>query len=266
MWLGVGLDEQRRWRQERDYTIYTPLRGWVDAVERHGILVMQNGEVPSEIMRGFAATHPDVPVIVANTNDDPRARAFTVIHELGHLLRARAGRASVPDDEEWCNAFASNLLMPGQEFAADLTALVQPDLLPTIDRLAEVYGVTPDAAAVRVGRLRIVGYDEIEDVRRRISERHEETVRRSGGEYYRNQVARLGPSFIQLVFTALDAQVLAYTEASSYLGVKVNNFGKLRERLGERGARARCSCWTRARSSTAGVTTCRPRRFRPCGN
>jgi Zn-dependent peptidase ImmA (M78 family) len=236
-WLGVALDEQRRWRRMRDYTIYTPLRGWVDAVERRGILVMQNGEVPSEIMRGFAATHPDVPVIVANTNDDPRARAFTVIHELGHLLRARAERATVPDDEEWCNTFASNLLMPASEFAADFTALVQGDLLPTIDRLAEVYGVTPDAAAVRVGLLRIVGWDEIEDVRRRIAERHAAMTRRSSGEYYRNQVAWLGPSFIQLVFIALDAQVLTYTEAAGYLGVKVNNFGKLRERLGERGAR-----------------------------
>jgi Zn-dependent peptidase ImmA (M78 family)/transcriptional regulator with XRE-family HTH domain len=236
-WLGVGLDVQRGWHRESDYTIYTPLRGWVDAVEARGILVMQNGAVASEIMRGFAATHPDVPVIVANTNDDPRARAFTVVHELGHLLRARAGRATVPDDEEWCNVFASNLLMPEQAFVNDFTALLQHDLLPAIDKLAEVYGVTPDAAAVRVGRLRIVEYDEIEDVRRRIAERHDKTVRRKGGEYYRNQVARLGPSFIQLVFAALDAQVLAYTEASSYLGVKVNNFGKLRKRLGDRGAR-----------------------------
>jgi Zn-dependent peptidase ImmA (M78 family)/transcriptional regulator with XRE-family HTH domain len=235
--LGVKIAEQKGWRRERDYTPYTPLRGWVDAVERLGVLVMQNGEVPSEVMRGFAATHKLVPVIVVNSKDDPRARAFTVIHELGHLLRERAGRAPVPTTEEWCNAFSSAVLMPEREFAADFVALSESDLLVTIDRLAQVYGVTPDAAAVRAARVGLAHQGEVDHVRNRIAERYRGAKKSTGGEYYRNQIARLGPTFTQLVFAALDAQVLTYPEASGYLGVKVNFFGRLRETLGERGAR-----------------------------
>lgn len=235
--LGVEIERQKRWWREHNYTPYTPLRGWVDAAERIGVLVMQTGQVPSDVMRGFAATHPLVPVIIVNSKDDPRARGFTVIHELGHLIRERAGRAPGPTTEEWCNAFSSGVLMPEHEFGADFVALFNNDLLVTVDNLARVYGVTPDAAAVRTSRLGLANRSDVDDVRERIAERYAGTKKNTKGEYYRNQIARLGPTFIQLVFAALDAQVLTYPEASGYLGVKVNFFGKLRERLGDRGAR-----------------------------
>lgn len=69
--LGIPLHEQRTWQ---DRTGYRPLREWVDAVEALGTLVMQDGSLPVERVRGFASTHPQVPAIVVNTNDDPRAR------------------------------------------------------------------------------------------------------------------------------------------------------------------------------------------------
>jgi hypothetical protein len=53
--LGVTLDEQKSWR---DYHGYAPLRAWVDAVESLGVLVMQDGSMAVEDLRGFAAPHP----------------------------------------------------------------------------------------------------------------------------------------------------------------------------------------------------------------
>jgi Zn-dependent peptidase ImmA (M78 family) len=233
--LGIGLATQKEWHRQRDYSTYTSLRKWIDAVERLGVLVMQNGDLATTVLRGFAATDPVVPVIVVNTNDDPRARAFTVVHELAHLLRYRAQRPRAT--ESWCNDFASAVLMPSHEFARDFAANAPDvDLLPAVDAVAHEYAVTPDAAAVRVARLRLAPQDAIDDVRRRIAERYT-GERRTGGEYYRNTIAHLGPSFIQLVFAALDAQAVSYPAASGLLGVKVNNFERLRETLGERGAR-----------------------------
>ena len=69
--LSIGRDEQESWSEK-----YAPLRAWTDAVEGQGILVMQDGTMPVEDMRGFASIDSAVPVIVANTKDDPRARAF----------------------------------------------------------------------------------------------------------------------------------------------------------------------------------------------
>lgn len=231
--LGIPLDAQRSWQ---DRSGYEPLRKWVDAVEAAGVLVMQDGSLTVEDMRGFASTHETVPAIVANTNDDPRARAFTVLHEFGHLLRARAGRPTGPNTERWCDDLASELLMPHAEFEQDFLRRREPNLLRRVDAIALLYGVTPLAAAVRLARLRIVPQDAIDEVILEIRRRSEEAQRSEsgGGDYYRTKVGRLGPSFIQLVFAALDSQAVSYPVAAELLGAKVNHFPALRERVVER--------------------------------
>ena len=67
--LGISLDEQHGWLDHRGYR---PLRAWIHAFERQGVLVMQDGTMDVEQNRGFASLHELVPVIVLNTNDDPR--------------------------------------------------------------------------------------------------------------------------------------------------------------------------------------------------
>lgn len=227
--LGITLEEQRLWV---DPSGYTPLREWVDAIEVLGVLVMQDGTLEVDDMRGFASTHPAVPAVIVNTKDDPRARAFTALHELGHLIRVTAGRATGPETEEWCNTFASAVLMPAREYATDFRGHVGA-LLRRIDAVALEYGVTPLAAAVRASRLRLASHDDLDDVIEAIKARSadREGGEGGGGNYYLTTVARLGPSYIQLVFSALDNQALTYPAASGLLGVKVNNFGNLRERL-----------------------------------
>lgn len=232
--LHLQLDEQKGWR---DPSGYQPLRGWVDAIEGVGVLVMQDGSLPLNEMRGFASTHTIAPAVVVNTNDDPRARAFTAVHELGHLLRARAGRAPVPATEAWCNEFAAAVLMPRERFAADFQRRDERDLLLRVDALALDYGVTPHAAAVRTARLRLAPQAEVDGVVEAIHERarRREPGEGGGGNYYSTMVGRLGPAFIQLVFSAVDSQAVTYPAAAGLLGVKVNNFEKLRERVAERG-------------------------------
>jgi Zn-dependent peptidase ImmA (M78 family)/transcriptional regulator with XRE-family HTH domain len=232
--LGITLDEQCSWL---DRSGYTPLREWVDAIEGLGVLVMQDGTLEVDDMRGFASTHPSVPAVVVNTKDDPRARAFTALHELGHLIRVAAGRATGRETEEWCNTFASAVLMPAGEYAADFRGEAR-SLLVKVDLIATRYGVTSLAAAVRASRLQLAPRDDLDnviDAIRRRSAEHEEG-QGGGGDYYRTTVGRLGPSYIQLVLSALDSQVLTYPGAAGLLGVKVNNFENLRDRVRARAA------------------------------
>lgn len=235
--LQIALSEQRAWR---DPTGYRPLREWVDAVEALGVLVMQDGTMRVEEMRGFASTHASVPAIVVNTNDDPRARAFTVVHELGHLFRVRAGRESIPPtqaSEQWCNELATAVLMPQDAFVASFRR-ESGQLLRIVDALALDYAVTPHAVTVRVARLELAPQHAVDDVLEAIAERaaaSREGESGGGGNYYSTMVGRLGPAFIELVFSAVDRQALSYPAASGLLGVKVNNFAKLRDRTAERG-------------------------------
>ena len=229
--LGVGLDEQKAWRDREGYV---PLWAWIEAVERLGVLVMQDGSMSVEQMRGFAAVHDSVPAVVVNTKDDPRSRAFTLLHELGHLLRARVGLDPTSVTEPWLEEFASNVLMPRQSFVADFRRAAG-DLLQSVDDLALQYGVTPKAAVVRVARLRLASQATVDEVLDHIAERAAHAGERSqGGNYYFNTIGRLGPAFIDLVFSALDTQVISYPAAAGLLGVKVNNFAELRERTSQR--------------------------------
>ncbi|MEJ7826119.1 MAG: XRE family transcriptional regulator [Solirubrobacteraceae bacterium] len=229
--LGVGREEQATWSDN-----YAPLRGWTDAVEAHGILVMQDGSMPVEDMRGFASIDSAVPVVVANTKDDPRARAFTVIHEFGHLVLVANG---VPPDrhtERWCNEFAGEMLMPSDWLAEAFRESAAPSLLGRIEQVARTFSVTPLAAAVRVHASGLVAARDGDDVINEIRSRAwQPAPARSGGDYYLNQIAGLGPRFIHLVFSALDGQAVTYPVASTLLaGVKVNHFERLRDQLARR--------------------------------
>ena len=230
--LGVGQEEQANWSEQ-----YAPLRAWTDAVEGQGILVMQDGSMPVKDMRGFASIDSAVPVVMANTKDDPRARAFTVIHEFGHLVLAANGVSAERQTERWCNKFAGEVLMPSDWLAEAFHESAASSLLGRVEQVARVFSVTPLAAAVRLRATGSVPQQEGDDLINEIRLRGRETVRApGGGDYYLNQIAGLGPRFIRLVFSALDSQAVTYPVASALLaGVKVNHFERLRDQLGRRG-------------------------------
>jgi Zn-dependent peptidase ImmA (M78 family) len=82
---------------------------------------MQEGPLPVSDMRGFASIEPasvcqwppsSVPAILVNNNDDPRAPAFTLMHELAHVILAARGEHVGPRTERCCESFAGLVLMP----------------------------------------------------------------------------------------------------------------------------------------------------------
>lgn len=225
--LGVTLDQQFSWRDG-----YKALRRWTDAVEGLGILVAQSGEVSLELMRGFASLDAVVPAVVINAQDDPRARAYTLIHEMGHLTLG-ARRESVADPEGWCDEFAGNVIMPPSPLT-ERYLRTSGTTLERVDALAGIFSVTPAAATVRSIRVGLLTQAEGNQVLEEIRRRHHPRGDGGGGNYYTTQIGRVGPSFIRLVFSALENQALTYPMAAGLLDVKVNNFQKLRTFLDRR--------------------------------
>lgn len=66
--------------------------------------------------RGLAITHQSMPIIIINDSDSKKAQSFTLMHELGHILRNDPGiDGDNTDDsgiERWCDQFAGEMLMP----------------------------------------------------------------------------------------------------------------------------------------------------------
>jgi transcriptional regulator with XRE-family HTH domain len=119
---GVTLDTQRSQAAE-----YDALRYWSSLVANAGVYAAQLS-FPYHEVRAFCLIEHDVSLVVVSSQDSPRARVFSLLHELGHLLlggdamcRPRSGdTAAVTGNEEaFCNAFAAAVLMPSAEFAND---------------------------------------------------------------------------------------------------------------------------------------------------
>lgn len=225
--LGIPINEQLAWR---DTVGYTALRYWTDALESLGVLVMQTGDVELALMRGFASVDDAIPAVVVNSADDPRARTYTALHELGHLLLNIRG--SQNDPERWCEEFAGNLLMPPHALQVAFRSTSGP-VLRRVDNVARDFSVTPAAATIRLLRNKLISQQEASEALDVIGRRRRREDQ-GGGNYYSTQIGRMGPSFIRLVFNALENQAVTYPSASSLLGVKVNNFQKLRTYLAKR--------------------------------
>lgn len=235
--LKVSLSEQQSWH---DPAGYTGMRRWVDAVESLGVLVMQDGSLDLDQMRGFAALDPVVPAVVLNTNDDVRARVFTLIHELVHLLldalKDQAPAASRGDPERWCDEIAGEFLMPERQFES---IFLRAPGIPArkVDAAALSFGVTPRAALTQASRRGLVTFDEaqlvLDDIRKR-----RPRAKASGGNPHRNRIGQLGPSYSRLVLTAVETRVITYSMGARLLGAKANHFPRLHEVLAERDSSA----------------------------
>lgn len=231
--LGVSReDQQENWPRDG----FAPFRAWRAAVEKLGILVMQQGPVPVEEMRGFASIEPPaVPAILVNNKDDPRARAFTVLHELGHVILAVRGEQVGQQTERWCESFAGRVLMPGAWLRGEWDASLADNSLGRVRDIARAFRVTPRAAAVRASHVGVLPGKEagvlIGHMQSRWQEREEEE-QQTGGNYHFNQINKFGPGYLRLVFAALDNQAVTLPTASALLeGVKVKRFERLRNEL-----------------------------------
>jgi transcriptional regulator with XRE-family HTH domain len=220
----VSLREQKA-AARADPQGFRTFRLWREAIEDLGILVLQDGSLALDDMRGFASPHERVPALVINTNDDVRARLFTMLHELAHLLWLRRAES---DYEELAGA----TLMPSRAFSADLAAAPESSLLEKIDATARAYATTPDATAVRAGWLRIFPWSEINEVRNEIRRRGGSGGRATGGNFYRNVIARMGPGFVGRVLDGLGQSAISELTAARILGVRVERFDSLRKELG----------------------------------
>jgi Zn-dependent peptidase ImmA (M78 family) len=77
-----------------------------------------------------------VPAVVVNTQDDARARAFTAVHELGHLTLEATGEPVGPQTESWCDDFAGEILMPPAALEEIFARVTMRDPLDRIDEVA----------------------------------------------------------------------------------------------------------------------------------
>jgi Zn-dependent peptidase ImmA (M78 family) len=211
--------------------------------EAAGVFVLLIGNLGShhsaidvEAFRGFALADEIAPFVVINDQDAKSAWAFTLLHELAHVILGQTGISGGSMEarmERFCNDVASALLLPADELAgldvrnADLAAVQQ--------RITEFATGRHISRALVAYRLRLVGAlteerwrtvsgaFRNEYLRDRDERRQRERASEGGPNYYVVRRHKLGGALLQLVRRTLDEGTLTPTKAGKILGVRPRN-------------------------------------------
>ena len=240
--LAVGADEQLEWANE-----WQAWAAWRAAVERIGVLVFQFPKVPLEEARGLSLLRTPLPVAAVNPKEIPESRAFTLIHEVVHLMLA-AGKEEVPaaresrDNNAWAavehfaEETASHTLVP----EAVLSQEISSDGFPRngwdigdVRGLARRFKITPLAMATR---LRASGYFDWNHYQswKRGWETYVASLRPKSGGFAHPvdlTLGRAGRPFTQTVLEALATNRITIVNAAHYLDLKAEHFEKLKGAL-----------------------------------
>jgi Zn-dependent peptidase ImmA (M78 family) len=232
--LGVSLAEQRQWGGAD-----VAFSRWRTIIEARDILVFSFPAVDVEEARGFAINHRPFPVIAVNSNDMPAGRAFTLLHELCHVLsRDETSVCSLTDtgDEVFCNHVAAAVLMPrdalfadGDVSAASSSSRWSDDALK---KYARLYGVSREVVLRRLLTLGKTSQSFYSEKRALFLEEYRQWSRKrkeseGGPTYLATVISRHGRLYPRVVCEAYGQATITASEASTYLGVKTKHLPSL---------------------------------------
>jgi Zn-dependent peptidase ImmA (M78 family)/DNA-binding XRE family transcriptional regulator len=235
--LGIDLTLRRTARDWGEYV--AKLSGRSEDV---GILVMRSGVVGNATRRklssgefqGFALTDPFAPIVFVNSDDFKAAQVFTLVHELAHIWIGQSAIShldpTIPKEPEssievFCNHVAAEVLAPRQEFE-QVWKNVEIETL--VGRLSRYFWVSTLVILRRayeldkITRKEFFAHVELERKKYR-------RQRASGGNYYRNVIARMGSQFTKAVLAEVRAGNLLYRDGARLLKMKVPTFAKFYE-------------------------------------
>jgi Zn-dependent peptidase ImmA (M78 family)/DNA-binding XRE family transcriptional regulator len=235
--LGMDLALRRSARDWADYV--AKLSGHA---EDAGVLVMRSGVVGNATRRklssgefqGFALSDPFAPVVFVNSDDFKSAQVFTLVHELAHIWIGKSAIShfdpTIPREPEspielFCNHVAAEALVPRQEFDE---VWKNADIEVLSARLSRYFWVSSLVILRRAYELdKITRREFFENIE--IERKKYKRQRGSGGNYYRNIIARMGSQFTKAVLAEVREGKLLYRDAARLLKMKVSTLVKFAE-------------------------------------
>jgi len=219
------------------------LEGFIEKIEELGVAVFQL-PLTKDNLRGFSITDEEIPIIVIKRGGEPAtAKIFTLFHEVGHLLLNESGICDIgfgsqQKVEKWCNAFASEILVPTNQ-------LLQNSIVKKYVSDGKKEWSSKDLIEIGneffVGRLVILkklydlGLTTKPYYQEKLNSWNKPVFGRAkepeGRNIPKEIVKERGKTFISLVFDAYRQNRINVKELSDYLGAKLIYIPKIREYL-----------------------------------
>jgi len=211
------------------------------------VLVFQFPKVELQEVRGLALLRMPLPVAAINGKEIPEARAFTLYHEIVHLMLA-AGNEEAPavrerrKGDEWmaverfAEVAASHTLVPDdslREVVGQFGLQRAAWDIEKVRRVTKKFRLTLLAMATRLRESGFMSWEQYNEWREQWQKHVATLPPRHGGFATPMQKAlnRVGRPFAQLVLEALAANRITPVNASRYLDLKFEHFDKLRAHL-----------------------------------
>lgn len=224
-YLGISLQEQIVWNN-----VDVAIRSWRTAIEEKGIFVFKKNFKEDEIS-GFCLIDDEFPIIYLNNSTTKTRQNFSLFHELAHILVGIDGISKFGESyisqlsnrvkplEKFCNKFASEFLMPSEDFNRMLQSIDENEER-SIELLADRYCVSREVVLRRLLDKNLLSRTEYET---KVSNLPRHRRKKKGGSYYANQATYLGERYLKLVFSKYYQGNLTAAQAADYLGVKTKS-------------------------------------------
>lgn len=244
-YLGIDIKIQFSLREK-----YKAFNYWKKSIEDIGVLVFQTSGVSANEMRGMSISEKTLPVIVLNGQDSPRAKVFTLVHELTHILLDHGGLcnlSNVPlrtsskvNTEVKCNHIAGAVLIPKSILLKDPDVIIGDSFVEwsdiQIDKLSKKYTVSREAFVRRLAILGIVS----EGFYRRKRAEYQAAYARKKEIIKMNQLKEAfiiptyvmvnrnnGTKYTKIVLDAYYEDKITTSDVSDYLEVKLKHLSSI---------------------------------------
>lgn len=219
-------------------------------IESFNIFIFQ-ASMPVKEARGFTISNTFPRVIVVNSSDTYQARIFTLLHEYGHLLLKKDGIClaepvllktkrsidQIQKIERWCNIFAASVLMPRQDFLAQLRSLENHynDYTKIIAYLSSHFKTSKKATIVRILNISpttsLPNYEYYEKMYYAPEKKPKKKKSSGGPNAIDIVISRKGRKFVSLVVNSKEKKIVNTSDVISYLRINQKYVDKLQEKL-----------------------------------
>lgn len=221
---------------------YDALNYWKNFLESKGVLIFQTTRVPLNIMRGACIAEEILPVIIINSNDSQNGRVFSLFHELTHIVlnsdsisNFRYREKDLFDQiEVYCNRAAAEILVPSELLLQmDVVKVHEPNNMDwnynELKYIAKRFCVSQEVILRRLltyNKTNSSFYKNFRD-----SQHHDKEIKQTGGDYYKNIIAKNGQLFLNLALQGYYQEKLSASSLVDFIQVKISNISKLEDKL-----------------------------------
>ena len=252
----VNYTDETRQKLSSPKKVYDYL---VSQLEQHGIFVSEQ-EFDTDDIRGFMISKGDTFLIAISSLDKfPASRLFTLLHEVGHILRGKpssacdlheVGKSADPieNEERFCDNFAASFLMPERQFLDDDRVMAIGKNERQLDndalgRIAGYYRTSYLAVIRRMYLLKVISYpvyrskykefyDEIlpKILAKRNSDNKE--IRLPKSFYINREIKKASRTFTEFVIGRYGSGDISSGEAKRLLGVDTGYLVEIEKLVG----------------------------------